>query len=140
LGEFGAFAPKPHAGDPPEQNAIYLVGESTPLLYKGRVYYSTVFDNNQLIAILREKGAAAAMDFLYEKKVRFVGINFAEIARFANTYGFEANQTALRDRDAVDKYMNDLSAALQPLLERLTLDKEADASAGTHMFHVPPKK
>jgi hypothetical protein len=141
FGQIPVHAPMPPDNEKldPNRSAVYLVGDATPLLYRGKVYYSTVFDNNQLIAVFREKGPDAARAFLDEKKIAFLGINRGEIARFANTYGFEANQNAIRNPEQAKKYRDELLDALQPLLKDLKPIQDG-GTFGTQMYYIPPKK
>jgi len=71
------------------------VGEARAWLFEGRadqVLYSTVF-NQSLLSDLLALEPGGRMSFLRAKGIRYILINWREIERFRNTYGFDPRIT-----------------------------------------------
>jgi hypothetical protein len=70
---------------------VLLVGDARAWLYEGDVDYFTTFDSHPFIRLLGDP--ARALAWLRDHQVRYVVVNWSEVQRLRNTYGFEAAVT-----------------------------------------------
>jgi hypothetical protein len=75
--------------EPPLEKTL-LVGDAAPLFQEGPIVYSTVFDKNPLGEALRRGGPEAAFRWLRADGIRYVVIDWSEIKRLRDTYGFDS--------------------------------------------------
>ncbi len=75
---------------PPEK--VLLVGDSTVWRYTGgsqQIVYSTVFDHSLLHDVLVQNDPSIALALLQRPGIHFVLIDWTEVNRFRDTYGFD---------------------------------------------------
>ncbi|HVT79295.1 MAG TPA: hypothetical protein VHM90_01450, partial [Phycisphaerae bacterium] len=91
LANVAASVEHPAPGDNVPLKKVLLVGDSRAWMYVGDVAYSTVFDGDLFVRQLADPTAEAA--WLRSQGIVYVLINWAEIARFRATYGFEGTMS-----------------------------------------------
>ncbi len=77
----------------PPDVTCYLEGYSAPLYVHGHVLYNTVFNRNLLARALHRHGPGGAMRYLKKQGVNYLIVDWPEVQRLRNTYGFAANIT-----------------------------------------------
>ncbi|MGC8540519.1 MAG: hypothetical protein ACP5QA_07800 [Phycisphaerae bacterium] len=97
----------------------YLEGLSTPLYIRGHVIYGTVFDRNKLARAFHHGGAAAALHYLQSHHVNYLIIDWPEINRLRNTYGFDP---IITPKNIAKLQSLGLSPIAQPIASGIVID------------------
>jgi hypothetical protein len=74
--------------EPVEPEKVLLLGEARAWLFVGPVEYYTVFDTNEPLELLRQDPQKLAA-WLRERGVKYVWVNWSELARLNDTYGLD---------------------------------------------------
>jgi hypothetical protein len=129
---------------------IYLFGTATPYYYRGRVFYHTVFDNDPLLAAiradLRDPTTLATRQYLVDLNINYLIVNYDEIERLADTYGF--GQPALRDKKHATEFRSSIERTIEfagfiranPHAKPNEENIELAGEPGTVVYQVTPAK
>ena len=113
--------------DEPITGRVLLLGDATAWRFVGQVEYHTVFDKDPFLDILRAGDARKTVAWLQQRDIRYLWIDWSEVARLRATYGFDPPPSALTP------------ATIDPLLRAGVEDTHISERPSISILRVPPK-